>query len=275
MKWTQFTVIICLAFHQACTIQAYVIHLPEYSSLGQKVEEKALFEDDEVATDELSIIDLEIHKPAHRSISSLDRLGNEYFATPKIVRKVIEIEDNGFQFDIQEEVEDYIDQSIPFQKRLDSHTGAIVPYKGAGAVIPHKGAGAIVSHQGGGGHTGAAPRKGFGRGAKAAAAAGGVAIVGGAIATGVGLAKHHKNKRSQEREREAQLVKRDGKRGGRRKRVAAQNRANDAKTAPAAIAPKAGMGKAKGGLLLAGGIAAGAAAIGLTGGSSGAAPAAK
>ena len=105
-----------------------------------------------------------------------------------------------------------------------------------------------------------------------------MALGGATYAGAKALIKHNKNKQSQPG---PQLVKRA--RGGRRKRIAAQNRANEAAKTQPSTPPtkpeKSGMGnKTKAGLLIGAGVAAGAGAMAMTGGGGGnqvAAPAAK
>ncbi|PWN32380.1 uncharacterized protein FA14DRAFT_158303 [Meira miltonrushii] len=195
MKWTQSIVLICFALQQACTIQAYVMRLPDYSSIGYDEKGMNPLEDDELDNHQISTNGSMLGKPFHRSFSDLYRIGP--LTSARKMKKVIKITDDGFEFDLVEEDD------------MESN-----------------------------------------------------------------LSQEGESDRSQARG-EVQLVKRTGTRGGRRKRVAAQNRAMEAaknapaKNAPAKNAPaKGGMSKTKAGLLLAGGAAAGAAAIGMTNGSS-------
>lgn len=233
MKWTKLSAIISLALQQASTIQAFVISHPLFTSLDPILDEDLVLEAEQAANPP---------DPWYYSFSIPDKIDS--FDNFKRMKKVIIVKEKGFRHDIQE---DGIGQTDPLPKRgLDSHTGAIVPFKPSGA---------MVVHQGGKGHAVPTSQKGFGKGAKIAT----VAVTAATILGAGALAAHRRNLAE-----EAHFVKRGGRRGAGRTRAARAARA-EAKQANAGPQKKGGMSKTKAGMILAGGAAVGAAAVSMTG----------
>lgn len=231
-------VIVSLALHQANTIQAHIASFSKINSLDPGSEEIMIIEEN-IEPENLARRP-KFNEPS-RSFSHLyDNRWNQDH--PKMMKKMIKR--------MEMEGDDQY-QTNPIRKR-QNNGGAIVPYKG----------GRVAA-----GGAGGAGKKRFGKGAKVAAGVGGAVALGGVVAGAVHLAK---NKRELE---EVQMIKRNGKRGGRRKRIAAQERAregtNVANQKAGTTTPKTGMGKGKAAMLVAGGAAAGAAVMHTVGNSKG------
>ncbi|PWN32382.1 uncharacterized protein FA14DRAFT_192591 [Meira miltonrushii] len=235
MKWTDLIVFIYLAVQQASTIQAYVISYSKFTFLDPGSEEVYGLQDEAIA---------KLHQPFYGSISN--SYESDHFDNRKKILKGIKIKDKSFEIDYQE---DDLDQPNPLHKReLNSHTGAIVPYKPPGA---------IVVHQGGKVHPALPPKTGYGRGAKIATVATTVAAVGGLTASIT-------TRKRDLAEEEVQFVKRGGRRGAGRTRAARARREANSQ-ANREPEKKGGMGKGKAAMIVAGGAALGAAAVHVAG----------